>query len=1487
MKRSIFIAQIPAIIIFILSWLFYSLPVYADTTGPVISILSPVEGKTVWTTGNIVYPIKVVFSASDVGGDTPLNSASFQLGVDGVWGPLTGLNAWGNEPDSYYYDWVPASGTKNYLIQIRGNDNAANTGFSRKINVDVKVQTLGTYSTFPGDGTLLVRDNDNTLCISCHELKSHSASSTESVQYGSWERVCRDCHTPHNTRNIFLLHSSFRIYTGDNQGYAYNRKVDFRNLSGESNFGFVSSSGSERRGPCEVCHTRTKNSNGTPRWRNYTSEADTDGNKHNAGLSCIDCHAHKEGFKAGESGGDTSCSGCHANLFDPMNQTAGGYHHYLNNADVSTLASGSKYPVKVQPVAVGNTSDQDRRCLMCHVEHDIFRVDLNPSSPGRAYNLRPDISALPGTTSGRNTDYISAETNGGICLSCHATSQTKSYTQPDGSTVTPVITKTLFDGSPHNFTAPAIFSKDSSQFNGNCIKCHNDNLTKSKQSSVNQFGLHEGDVRRLNGAMENDNNTGNASSATASTLVDSSKTWGTDIWQYMQVKILSGSGSGQTRNISSNGSSTLNIAPDWTTTPDSSSVYLINISRGIDPGVSSGGNSATTLNDTNQVWINNYWVDRPVSIIGGTGKGQTRKINANTATQVTVSAAWSITPDSTSRYTIGDPMEEELCFFCHSPMSNPNAEAGSDYYGVKTFASSKVIKMEKMFFGNGESGTVTVGSTPGDDFLTDGTKAWATDEWAGMPVKITGGDGSGQVRTVVSNTATTLTVTPVWSERMRADRSNYYVGAGNPIRHGIKDYKGIHRSDEAINAPSNTTATGWFADASGGVHVECHDCHNPHGTKKAGNDYGTAESGTVGSLTDSDKGWSQDQWRGYLLKLMNGTGLGQERMITSNSATVLNIGAAFDIAPASDTYYIILPVGHYAKGNDLSNPNNGIWGVDVNYTYSPTLGNYTSPDFTKNTELAAGTDKIYGLCFKCHSNYGWGSNGTPFNIPDSLTNTLGTLTADTSTNIAEEFNPKNLGHHPVVSQGNNQPIMVTGDTADNIGGPYSSSGNAGDSLGYSNAWSANQYVGYCVEITSGTLLGQIRSIMSHDTADVFVDPPFSATPANGSAFYIRKCSVYNIGANYSGTGSIPWPRFTGGTLNLTNGSSTATITDLTNGIPSSVINGWYLYAGALRTGANANDTPNAGACSATAKCPPMFATSGWFQVTGLSAGASDSGRTSVTLTISPAATADYSGAHSLSAGLGNTMVPPYGPWSVIGCADCHDSDNPDDPSGPHASSSNWMVKRLERQAFPWYYGGETTGNSTDDATLVKTIAWGDGSATWTGASGNMSNYFCLNCHRADVYGYEDNDPVSGGTVPSASEFSNFAFRIMSRLPHYPDGRGHPGDSDSNGNDNAYGISCMYCHAGDARTTKSAGTMNEALGGLHGSNLGKGAAGGLSYRGRRLLNGATWLGVTRATTQTAVQCWMSTGSVDGVNGCNRSHAGTSGEIANYPYFSGED
>jgi RHS repeat-associated protein len=98
-----------------------------------------------------------------------------------------------------------------------------------------------------------------------------------------------------------------------------------------------------------------------------------------------------------------------------------------------------------------------------------------------------------------------------------------------------------------------------------------------------------------------------------------------------------------TDNYDLNGNLIETVAADDT---DSS---LANNSK-LASGTSTGGNTATTLNDTSASWMPNQWEGRTVAIISGTGAGQVGTIAANTNNQLTLATPWTNIPDATSVY---------------------------------------------------------------------------------------------------------------------------------------------------------------------------------------------------------------------------------------------------------------------------------------------------------------------------------------------------------------------------------------------------------------------------------------------------------------------------------------------------------------------------------------------------------------------------------------------------------------------------------------------------------------------------------------------------------------------------------------------------------------------------------------------------------------------------------------------------------------------
>ncbi len=68
---------------------------------------------------------------------------------------------------------------------------------------------------------------------------------------------------------------------------------------------------------------------------------------------------------------------------------------------------------------------------------------------------------------------------------------------------------------------------------------------------------------------------------------------------------------------------------------------------------------------------------------------------------------------------------------------------------------------------------------------------------------------------------------------------------------------------------------------------------------------GTATSATATTLSNTSKNWSVNQWTNYQIRITSGTGIGQIRTITSNTATAITVTTAWTINPDATSNYEI------------------------------------------------------------------------------------------------------------------------------------------------------------------------------------------------------------------------------------------------------------------------------------------------------------------------------------------------------------------------------------------------------------------------------------------------------------------------------------------------------------------------------------------------------------------------------------------------------
>jgi hypothetical protein len=267
------------------------------------------------------------------------------------------------------------------------------------------------------------------------------------------------------------------------------------------------------------------------------------------------------------------------------------------------------------------------------------------------------------------------------------------------------------------------------------------------------------------------------------------------------------------------------------------------------------------------------------------------------------------------------------------------------------------------------NGTGQATGTQSSTTLQDTTKAWTVNQYAGATVSLTGGTGSGQTATVVSNTATTLTLSTTWGTTPVANSTIYsLVGTANKAPTGTITLKchnstlaaalgprltlgevdgcriyDIDRSmlgtvdNGAVTGSTSTSYIGFVVNqfrvysgtgvpasqyrigsSSNGTRYKMDSTsyttlafsRNSSGVLSArtlnpATSSGTATAGAATTITDTSKAFTTNQWTGGTITLTGGTGSGQTRTVSSNTATAITVSPAWTINPAAGTTYTV------------------------------------------------------------------------------------------------------------------------------------------------------------------------------------------------------------------------------------------------------------------------------------------------------------------------------------------------------------------------------------------------------------------------------------------------------------------------------------------------------------------------------------------------------------------------------------------------------
>jgi hypothetical protein len=429
-----------------------------------------------------------------------------------------------------------------------------------------------------------------------------------------------------------------------------------------------------------------------------------------------------------------------------------------------------------------------------------------------------------------------------------------------------------------------------------------------------------------------------ASSAAAKTLVQSGATYAYDRYTNYQLRIVSGKGIGQRRRIAANTADTFYVEKKWDITPDNTSGYEI---YGDTDKMWLAGNASSALYQYSVE--HDLWASAPI-----VDTGVARQISATPASGVTLSygpphegyGITSITYSASgilsvavnaagTNYVAGDLVT------CSTTGTNGQAYVT----GVTTggAVSSLQLAASGSGYSNGSSNTtggsgsgltitLTVGKVGnvvtavnhdfrhGESVIIAGcaTETTFNDTFAVIGTNsltafsIAANAGATQSPTAASSLTTTLIVdaSQNWNTNEHVGRVVFVQTPGtSPTNAGARRITANTATTLTLSSVISVMANGTSryviqeARPFGAMVIDKVTERSP---------FGWATSGSSTTLVDSTKNWRINQYQNCRVRIVSGTGEGNDVVITSNTATTLTVASWNVATPDATSKYEIM-----------------------------------------------------------------------------------------------------------------------------------------------------------------------------------------------------------------------------------------------------------------------------------------------------------------------------------------------------------------------------------------------------------------------------------------------------------------------------------------------------------------------------------------------------------------------------------------------------
>lgn len=261
-------------------------------------------------------------------------------------------------------------------------------------------------------------------------------------------------------------------------------------------------------------------------------------------------------------------------------------------------------------------------------------------------------------------------------------------------------------------------------------------------------------------------------------------------------------------------------------------------------------------------------------------------------------------------------------------------------YPVNTPAYASVIMSRQNFWTELGTSTATAGASTS---ITDSAVQFAPDQLVSLWVEITDGTGVGQIRRILTNSATVITIDGTWATT--PDNTSVYRVRAYQLNESLV-YSGETATSGAVGAINNTGAAytvdaliGYTVRITAGTgsgqevliadntatsivpaidftvapdntsvyEIVSYDYRNSNETILVESE--RVLSAGANTIVASGTDWSTNGYQGFLVRVTGGTGAGQIRYIASNNATTLTVSQAWAVNPDSTSQFDIYKEG--------------------------------------------------------------------------------------------------------------------------------------------------------------------------------------------------------------------------------------------------------------------------------------------------------------------------------------------------------------------------------------------------------------------------------------------------------------------------------------------------------------------------------------------------------------------------------------------------